>query len=358
MSHLSRRALLAAPALLTACGPRAQESGCAALAGKTIRWIVPYGAGGSYDTYSRLIEPPLEQILRAEIIILNETGASSLVGASKIRSAPPDGRTLGFFNAPGLLAAHLLGQAHHPDPAADFTILGRLARSQKAIATRVQSPFRTLDELVDYQRKSGKPLLCGSTGLSSDNFINLAVVGHLLGLEQEFLFGHSGSREELLAALRGDVDLISLNYETIQPAVESGDLRVLLQCSDLPLSPHPALRDVPLLAGAEGAAARRATVLGRSAAEAEDEARGLMQFIGCGMVAAAPPGLPEPLRDCLRAALFAAARTPGFQDAAARSRRTLDIAAGGPAHDELIAARSSAQRFLPILRTAAGKVRN
>lgn len=358
MSRLSRRALLAASALLPACGPRTLDTGCAALAGKTIRWIVPYGAGGSYDTYSRLIEPPLEHILGAEIVILNETGASSLVGASKIRSAPPDGRTLGFFNAPGLLAAHLLGHAHHPDPAGDFTILGRLARSQKAIATRAQSPFRTLDELAGYQRQSGKPLLCGATGLSSDNFINLAVVGHLLGLDQEYLFGHSGSREELLAALRGDVDLISLNYETIQPAVESGELRVLLQCSDRPLSPHPALRDVPLLVGSEGAAARRATALGRSAADAGDEARGLTQFIGCGMVAAAPPGLPEPLRNCLREALFAAAHTSRFQDAAARSRRSLDIAAGGPAHDELIAARASVRRFLPILREAAGKVRN
>jgi tripartite-type tricarboxylate transporter receptor subunit TctC len=358
MNRLSRRALLSAPALLAACGTRTQEAGCAALAGKTIRWIVPYGAGGSYDTYSRLIEPPFEQILGAEIVILNETGASSLVGASKIRSAPPDGLTLGFFNAPGLLAAHLLGQAHHPDPAGDFTILGRLARSQKAIATRAQSPFRTLDELAAYQRESRKPLLCGSTGLSSDNFINLAVVGHLLGLDQEFLFGHSGSREELLAALRGDVDLISLNYETIQPAVESGDLRVLLQCSDQPMSPHPALRDVPLLLGPGGAAARRAAALGRSPADAVDEARGLIQFIGCGMVAAAPSGLPEPLRDCLREAMFAAARTPAFQEAAARSRRTLDVAAGGPAHDELIAARASARRFLPILRAAAGKVRN
>lgn len=358
MSRLSRRALLGASALLPACGPGSREPGCAALAGKTIRWIVPYGAGGSYDTYSRLIEPPLEEILGAEIVILNETGASSLVGASKIRSAPPDGRTLGFVNAPGLLAAHVLGQAHHPDPAADFTILGRLARGLKAIATRAQSPFHTLEELVDYQRKSGKPLLCGATGVSSDSFICLAMVGHLLGLEQEFLFGHRGSREEVLAALRGDVDLISPNFETIQPAIESGEIRLLVQCSNRPISDHPAFEGVPLLVGPEGAAARRAAALGRNPEEAEAAARALVQFVGTGMVAAAPPDLPAPLRDCLREALFEAAHTPRFQEAAARSRRTPDIAAGGPTHEDLVAARGSAQRFLPILRAATGKVRN
>ncbi|HAX41472.1 MAG TPA: hypothetical protein DCY80_02805 [Solibacterales bacterium] len=83
-----------------------------------------------------------------------------------------------------------------------------------------------------------------------------------------------------------------------------------------------------------------------------------MPPVGPGWSPPPPRALPAPLRNCLREALFEAAHTPRFQEAAARSRRTPDIAAGGPTHEDLVAARGSAQRFLPILRAATGKVRN
>ena len=45
---LTRRHLLAASAL-AGCSRRPPESGCGSLAGKTIRWIVPFSAGGGYE---------------------------------------------------------------------------------------------------------------------------------------------------------------------------------------------------------------------------------------------------------------------------------------------------------------------
>lgn len=335
------------------CTRRKRPEGCAALAGQTLRWIVPYSAGGSYDVYSRMLKAPLERRLGATIAVMNETGASSLVGVSKLRDAAPDGRTLGIFNAPGLLAAATLGRPRFPDPARDFSILGRIYRSRKALATRAESPLRSMEDVIEAQRR--KPLLCGTTGISSDNFLNLAVVGSLLGLRLQYLFGHGGSREEILSALRGDTDLISLNYETIQPSVESGELRVLLQCAGEPLSDHPALAGAALLGGPGGWAERRAADTNRTAQEASAMARDLIELIGSGIIAAGPPGLPPGLLECLRTAFNQAAADEAFLEAVRRSRRTVDAGEGETVRRELEAASLAAARFAPLLREAAGK---
>jgi tripartite-type tricarboxylate transporter receptor subunit TctC len=352
---MPRRRVLAAAALLAGCGRRKPDAGCEALAGTSIRWIVPYTPGGSYDVFSRMLEPPLEKRLRAEIVIVNEPGAGSLVGVTKLRNSPPDGRTLGIFNSPGLLAASAAGQSEYPNPAHDFDIVGRVARSQKAIATGAQSPFRTMEELLAMQER--RPLLCGLTGVASDNLLNLAVTVDLLGLRVRYLTGYGGAREEMLAAIRGDLDLISLNYETIQPAVESGELRVLLQSSERPLSPHPSLSNAGLLAGPDGWAVRRAAETGRTEASALADAGALVELLGAGMVAAAPRGLPPPVLACLRGHFAAAGSDPSFLSAAEAARRTVDIAGGEQALADLLSAEAQARRFSNVLRAAAGKAR-
>jgi tripartite-type tricarboxylate transporter receptor subunit TctC len=350
------RRLLISTATLAGCARRTAPTGCAALAGQTIRWIVPYGPGGSYDVYSRMLEGPFEKALGAELVIHNETGASSLVGVTKLKDAPPDGLTVGIFNSPGLLAASATGEQGYPDPSRDFAIVGRVSRSRKALVVRAESPLRTVDDLIAAQRE--KPLLCGVTGVASDNFVNTVVTMSLLGLNARYLFGYSGSREEMLSVLRGEVDFITLNYETLQPAVEAGELRVLLQSAETPLSPHPALKGAGLLAGPSGWAVRRASATGRTESAAAAEAQALVDLIASGIVIAAPKALPAGLLACYRQRFLAATADPAFVAAANKARRTLDVAGGEQAQAVLETAAKSAARFAPLVREAGRKARS
>lgn len=356
----SRRTFLGGAAVtvtsaLAACRGREVRSGCAALKGETIRWIVPYPPGGSTDIYSRILEIPFEKATGAEIVIANEPGAGARIGAAKLRDARPDGRTLGILGAPGLLSAAVSGGPEYPNPARDFSILGCISRTRAAIATGANSPLRTVDDLL--RRQETKPLLCGMTGLASNNVLNMAVTASLLGLRLEFLPGYKGSREELLAAMRGDVDLISSNYEVIQPAVESGELRVILQISDSPISSHAALKDVGWLSGPDGWAVRRAAALGRSSGDAQRDAQSLVDLMAAGIVVAGPKGMPVDLLQCLRTAFDTAAADPVLVSAAATARRSLEIANGERAQSALIAAESHIARFAPIVREAIARTR-
>jgi len=46
-------------------------SACTDLEGSTITFVVPYDAGGGYDTYARLIAPALEEQIGATVVVEN-----------------------------------------------------------------------------------------------------------------------------------------------------------------------------------------------------------------------------------------------------------------------------------------------
>lgn len=351
----TRRNLLSSVALLSACTRRFAATGCEALKNQKIRWLVPYPPGGSYDVFSRLLELPLEKALGAEILIANEAGGGGLIGASKLRDAVPDGRTLGVVNAPGLMSGSLAGEAATPNPARDFTVIGRLSRVRSAIVTSASSPLKTVDDLI--LRQSTKPLLFGVTGASSNNLLCIAATTSLLGLNMEYVAGYAGSREELLAVMRGEVDLISANYETLQDGVESGELRVLLQLTDTPVSSHPALATSGVLGGSEGWAARRSQQTGRSVAQAVDEAHALAEAIGAGIIVVAPKQLSAELTSCLRSNFDIAVKDQRFLDGVRAARRSLDLTNGATTQAELKVAETQFSRFAPLVRAAIARIR-
>jgi tripartite-type tricarboxylate transporter receptor subunit TctC len=244
---------------------------CIETAGRKIRWLVPFPPGGGYDIYSRLLEPFFRERIGADIVVENTPGAGGVISANKLKSSEPDGLTLGILNAPGLLVAALTGETSAPNPTRDFTILARIVRNQAVWVTGINSPLRSMDDVLAEAAK--RPLLFGISEAGSTNFINTAVAAHLLDIEADFLAGFAGSRETSLAVMRGEVDLAAFTFESILDRIEADDLRPLLQISAARLSPHESLAGVPLLGGDAGAAARRAIARRRDAGQVAADAQ-------------------------------------------------------------------------------------
>jgi tripartite-type tricarboxylate transporter receptor subunit TctC len=339
------------------CAPSLRpQAPCSQLNGKQVRWLVPFPPGGGYDLYSRLLEPFYERRTGAEIIIENTPGAGGIISANKLRQSSPDGLTLGILNAPGLLIAALTGTANVPNPAHDFTILGRLVRNQAVWVTAANSPFRRLEDvLAESQRR---PIVFGISEVGSTTFINVAVATHLLGINTAFIAGFAGSRETSLAVMRGEVDLAAFTFESILDRLESQDLRALLQISAQPISAHAALNEVSVLCGAQGIAARRAGELGRDRQQTEEDATALTRLTGAGLLVAAPPNLEGDLFRCLEQSLYEVLSEPELQATAAKANRSLDAGRADEALSDIRAAALQARKFIPIIQTAIGKIRS
>lgn len=362
-SGLSRRRLLkelgsAAGALLVGslgCARPDRTAVCFQARGRQVRFLVPFPPGGGYDIYSRLLEPHYEKQLGAEIAIENTPGAGGMISAITLKSARPDGFTLGILNAPGLLVASMTGEARAPDPVRDFTILGRIARTRSVLVTAVSSPLRTLDDLLAEATK--RTILFGTSEVSSNNFVNMVGLVSLLGIPYEFISGFPGSREVLMGIVRGEVDITSISFESALDHIDAQDLRPILQLSRERLDPHSSLDGVPLLCGKDGVAVRRARELNRDPAQAESDASALTRVTGAGLVVAGPSRMDEKLFRCLEGGLYETLINPAFRADVAGARRSLDAARGEPARDELWAAAGDAPRFVPLVRAAMLRMR-
>jgi tripartite-type tricarboxylate transporter receptor subunit TctC len=338
------------------CSPAKRSgSSCLAVGIDTVRWLVPFPPGGGYDIYARLLEPHFERTLGVGIAIENMPGAGGMVAATALKHARPDGSVLGIVNAPGLLIASMTGATGAPDPARDFTILGRVSRTRSVLVTGAASGWRTIADVVSAART--QPILIGTSEISSTNFVNAAVAASLLGIDHEFISGFQGSRETSMAAIRGEIDLFSGTFESSLGLIEVGDLIPLVQLSAERLSPHPALDGVPLLGGKEGVAVRRARELNRDPSRAELDTADVLRLSGTGVLVAAPPHLNDGVLRCLEQRLSDALTDPGFQSDAARAQRSLDVARAHDALADLTAAAKLVPRVLPYVREALRRMR-
>ena len=64
---------------------------------KSIKLIVPYGAGGGGDTTSRFIADIATDILGVKVIVENKTGGGGTIGIGAVAKSKPDGYTIGFI---------------------------------------------------------------------------------------------------------------------------------------------------------------------------------------------------------------------------------------------------------------------
>jgi len=350
---LGRLVAVAGAGAVTSVGAcrRGVPGECAELAGARIRWIVPNAPGAGYDAETRLLEPYLERRLGADIVVDNQPGAGEITGARAIASAQPDGRTLGTIGVPGLLVATLLGNSEAPDVSRDFTVLGRISRSWHVWAAGQKSPLRSIDEVI--ARSATRPMAFAIDEAGSASLVGIAETAALLGIGVDLIDGFAGTRSACLAALRGDVDLVCFNYDTIRDLIASGDLVPLLQVSTAPVAPDKVLERVPVLGGTRGLAVARASARGTGVERARAAANALIHVIGGGRIVVAPAHLPPALAECLSGALYATLTSAELGPAG----RDFDVATGHAAAMEVQTAALDAPQLVPAVREAIRALR-
>src|SRR6266568_3095276 len=130
MRMLRRLLRLAAMAALLAFGPLAiGRSGAQTYPDRSIRFFVPFPAGGSTDAVARAMAPALEKILGQTVVVENRAGAGGMLGVDLVAKAAPDGYTIGIAGA-GALGVNIGERTKRMyDPAKDLVPLSRAAES-------------------------------------------------------------------------------------------------------------------------------------------------------------------------------------------------------------------------------------
>ncbi|AOS63801.1 tripartite tricarboxylate transporter substrate binding protein [Actinoalloteichus hymeniacidonis] len=227
----SLAAVLAATLTTTACaiGPGGINGSIpvdpASFPAGPIEVVVPYEAGGGTDQMIRALTQPVGDELGSEpLVVLNQPGGAGTIGTTRVVAASPDGHTLGFIaGGPVTVQPHYGRTIYSYD---DVTPIARIAVAPIVLAVPADSPWNTLDDLLDDVRATPGSVRYASTG--AGNPANLAMEKLDIAADVETTqVPFESSAESVTAVLGGNVEAAAGSPAGFAASVQSGDLRIL-----------------------------------------------------------------------------------------------------------------------------------
>lgn len=172
------RVILSFCALLFACSISFAEADFPA---KSIRLILPYGAGGTDLQYRKLAELAGAELGQPVVVENKPGGGGTAAVVHMAKTAKPDGYTIGASTGPLLRQPHMQKVAY--DPLKDFTWIIGLGDFTFVITVAPDSPFNSLDQLVRWAKENPGKLTYGSPGFASSQYMAMAELSRVAGIE-------------------------------------------------------------------------------------------------------------------------------------------------------------------------------
>ena len=225
---ISRRTLLAASPLLAS--PTILSAQTAWPNERPVEVIVLSAAGGGVDAMTRLVMPLIaQQIPGMRVVVLNRPGAGGQIGLEATFNAAGDGYTLGATTFPAHNAFPIERQVRYRP--LDFTFICNVVEDANCFYVRVESPFKSLQDLVAAAKARPGQLSCGNTGIGSDDHLFALHFEELAGLQKMISVPFTGTAPLLPQLLGGNLDVAALNVYDALPLVREGKLRILAQAA-------------------------------------------------------------------------------------------------------------------------------
>ena len=209
---------------------------------KPITLIVPYPAGGANDMLGRLIGQKMSEKLGQQLIVENKPGAGTLIGATIVAKAAPDGYTLLVGGFASNSVSPLLFKAEY-DPIKDFEPIGMFGTAPTVIITHLNSPYKTIKDVVDAAKKKPGEIMYGSSGNGSP----LHMSGEMFTAQAAVQMTHvpyKGGSAHILDLIGGRLDVIFDTSTNSTPLIKGGKVRPIAVSSKTRLPDFP---DVPTL---------------------------------------------------------------------------------------------------------------
>lgn len=150
--------------------------------GKTVRMIVPFPPGGATDAIARILQPKMQEVLGASVVIENKGGAGGSLGTELVAKAPSDGYTVLFT-----FSSHTINPALYPklafDAVKDFEPVGLAATLPQILVVHPRLPMRSVAELLAAAKAEPGSLAYASAGNGSAGHLAGELMKHRTGIQ-------------------------------------------------------------------------------------------------------------------------------------------------------------------------------
>src|SRR5262249_267221 len=169
---------------------------------KSVTMVIPFAAGTGTDVLGRILAERLTEYLGRQGMIENVPGGGSMIGASRVAKATPDGYQFVF----GTSGAFAYNQTLYKNPlynaATDFAPVALIAEAPFVLLGSKHLPASNLQEFIGYAKENHTKMQYGSPGVGSSNHLACELLNSAIGVHVTHIPYRAGlpvSSQDLIA---------------------------------------------------------------------------------------------------------------------------------------------------------------
>jgi len=220
MSYLFRIALVFGLVLFVNGSVHAQSN----YPNRPVKVVVPFPTGGLADSLTRLYTKELTEKFGQPFVLDYKPGAATNIGASYVAQSPADGYTLLLTTIATNGLNKWAGRPLDFDPYG-FAEIGLLGVNTLYVMVPMQSPYKSIADLVRAAKENSAGLSYGSFGSGGPNHLIAEVFRRSAGISKLLHVPYKGTNEAVIDLIAGRIDFM-IDGSTIN-LVASEKLRAL-----------------------------------------------------------------------------------------------------------------------------------
>ncbi|PLC50980.1 ABC transporter substrate-binding protein [Pollutimonas subterranea] len=192
---------------------------------RPIRLVVTSAPGSGLDTVARTISDDMGKALKQSVVVENKAGAAGIPGTKDILASTPNGYTLGLVSSNHAVNPSLNDSLPY-DSVNGLTAITLLGHVPVVLAVPANSPYKTVQDLIDAAEQAPGSIDYGSSGAGSA--LHLASV--LLETKARIKMMHipyKGGSALTSDLISGQIDTAFLAVPTAYGQIKAGTLRAL-----------------------------------------------------------------------------------------------------------------------------------
>ena len=147
---------------------------------RPIKMIVPFGAGGPADVFSRQLAQILQDAFKQSVVVENRPGAGSIIGTNEVAKSAPDGYTLLTMSN-----THTVNETMTPNKPfqlmRDFVPVAGINYSDLVMVVHPSVPAKDVKEFIALAKKEPDKLNFASSGLATPYHMAGELFKHMTG---------------------------------------------------------------------------------------------------------------------------------------------------------------------------------
>lgn len=213
---------------------------------KPVELIASSAPGGSTDKSARVMQKILqdEKLLPVPVSVVNKPGGNQTLALAYLNQHAGDAHYLSTGNPP-LISNRIMGSStqHY----SDFTPIALLLREYTVFTVRVDSPIKSVPDLLAGLRKDPESIAIGITTRGGTNHLVLSLAAKAAGVDVKRLkvVSFRSNSESMTALLGGHLQLVASSATPAIGQARAGNTRILAIASPRRMS--GALAGVPTL---------------------------------------------------------------------------------------------------------------